>query len=99
MRALDLHIEGSVCHDLPGPDTLSLRDILDESSRVLGVGPPVKVPVPFLTPRLSSLWLRVVTRAPWSVARAVVLGLKRDLLARDGDYWSLIGHDRRLSFG
>src|SRR4051794_6375943 len=24
IRALDLHIEGSVCHDLPGPDTLSL---------------------------------------------------------------------------
>jgi uncharacterized protein YbjT (DUF2867 family) len=98
VRALDLQIEGSVCHDLPGPETLSLRDILDESALVLGLSPPVKLPVPFLTPRVSSLWLRVVTRANWSVAREVVLGLKRDLLARDDDYWTLIGHNRRLSF-
>jgi len=39
--------------------------------------------LPLLTPRLSSLWVRFVTRARWSVAREIVLGLTSDLLAAD----------------
>jgi hypothetical protein len=54
--------------------------------------------VPFLSPRVSSLWIRFVTRAKWSVAREVVVGLTEDLLARDGRYWELIQHPRRLAF-
>ena len=57
---------------------------------------PIALPV--LTPRLSSLWVRFVTRARWSVAREVVVGLTHDLLAHDDRFWSLIGHRRRLPF-
>jgi hypothetical protein len=51
-----------------------------------------------LTPPLSSLWVRFVTRASWSVAREVVVGLTHDLLAHDDRFWSLIGHERRVPF-
>ncbi len=54
--------------------------------------------VPLLTPRLSSLWVRFVTRAKWSVAREIVIGLTEDLLARDDHFWRLIDHPRRLTF-
>ena len=68
-------------YDLPGPQMLSGREILEETALMLGLPQPHMVEVPLLTPRLSSLWVRFVTRARWSVARELVLGLTSDLLA------------------
>ncbi len=97
-RALNLPVEASAWFDLPGPEALSGEEILKETSRVLGLRRPRMLAVPLLTPRLSSLWVRFVTRAKWSVAREVVVGLTEDLLAENERYWSLIGHPHRLKF-
>lgn len=97
-RALDLPLEAGASFDIPGPVTLSGREILEETARVMGLRHPRMIEVPLLSPRLSSLWVRFVTRAQWSVAREVVVGLTEDLLARDGRFWELIGHPHRLSF-
>jgi uncharacterized protein YbjT (DUF2867 family) len=98
VRALDLPIPANAWFDVPGPETLSGKEILDRSATVMGLGPPRSVDVPFLTPRLSSLWLRLVTRADWSVAREVVIGLTEDLLAHDDRFWEAIEHPRRATF-
>jgi uncharacterized protein YbjT (DUF2867 family) len=90
--------DGGASFDLPGPDVMTGREILDETARQLHLPPPLCLEVPLLTPRLSSEWVRFVTRARWSVAREVVVGLTHDLLARDDAYWRLIGHGARLSF-
>jgi hypothetical protein len=42
---------------------------------------PLIIQVPVLTPRLSSYWLRLVTAVPVNVARALIDGLKHDVLA------------------
>jgi hypothetical protein len=97
-RALSLPVEASAWFDLPGPEALSGEEILKETSRVLGLRQPRMLAVPLLTPRLSSLWVRFVTRAKWSVAREVVVGLTEDLLAENDRYWSLIGHPHRMTF-
>lgn len=97
-RALDLALDGSACFDIPGPEALSGREILAESAAVLGHRPPVMVDVPLLTPYLSSLWLRLVTRARWSIARELIAGLTDDVLARDDRFWGLVGHPSRLGF-
>jgi uncharacterized protein YbjT (DUF2867 family) len=97
--ALDVPLPvGSASFDLPGPETMTGRQLLDETARALGLVPPLAVEIPLLTPRLSSEWVRFVTRARWSVAREVVVGLTHDVLARDDGYWRLIGHGARLSF-
>jgi hypothetical protein len=83
---------------VPGPEGLSGREILEKTSRVMGLSRPLMLAVPLLTPRLSSLWVRFVTRAEWSVAREVVVGLTEDLLAEDARFWELIGHPKRLDF-
>ena len=85
--------------DLPGPDVLSGHEILDETARQMKLRRPLAIEVPLLSPRLSSHWVRLVTRAKWTVAREVVMGLTHDLVSRDAAYWRLIGHDERLSFG
>ncbi len=98
VRALDLPEQQSACFDIPGPETLSGKAILEQTTRVIGLRAPFMVEVPFLTPRLSSFWVRFVTRAQWSVAREVVVGLTDDLLAKDERFWDRIGHPKRISF-
>ncbi len=98
VRALDVQLPGSASFDIPGPFTLSGKSILEETARVLGLPHPRMIEVPLLSPRLSSLWVRFVTRAQWSVAREVVVGLAEDLLARDDRFWGLIDHPNRLTF-
>lgn len=97
-RVLDLSATGPACYDLPGPETLSGEDILRRTAQLLGLRPPVMVHVPFLSPWLSSHWVRLVSRADWNVAREIVVGLKEDLVARDDVFWSLIAGPPRLGF-
>ena len=42
------------------------------------------VPVPVLTPRLSSLWVNLVTPIPAIIARPLVEGLRNENIVRDG---------------
>lgn len=98
VRAVDMPLETSAWFDIPGPEVLSGKQILKETSGVMGLIHPHMVEVPFLSPRLSSLWVRFVTRAKWSVAREVVIGLTEDLLAHDGHFWQLVDHPHRLTF-
>jgi uncharacterized protein YbjT (DUF2867 family) len=98
VAALDVPLQSSDWFDVPGPDTLSGKQILRQTARVMGLNPPRMLEVPLLSPRLSSLWVRFVTRARWSIAREVVVGLTEDLLARDDRFWSLVGHPDRLTF-
>ncbi len=98
VRSLDLEVEGSTWFDVPGPDVLSGRDILERTASALGVARPLMIQVPFLSPRLSSHWVRFVTRAEWSVAREIVVGLKTDLVAQDDHFWAMIDHPDRRSF-
>lgn len=90
-------LEGSAWFDIPGPETLTAREIL---FRVAALDhrriPAVQVPV--LTARLSALWLALVTSADYRLARELVLGLTTDLLPQDERYWALVGHPRRRSF-
>jgi uncharacterized protein YbjT (DUF2867 family) len=98
LRALDLPLKGSAWFDLPGPEALSGKEILELTASALHFGHPVMIDVPLLTPHLSSLWVRFVTRADWTIAREVVVGLTHDLLASDDRFWHAIGHSKRLPF-
>jgi uncharacterized protein YbjT (DUF2867 family) len=97
--ALDVPLGGGEWFDIPGPDVLSAEQILVETARAMGLHEPLRVSVPVLTPELSSHWIRLVTRARWSVAHELVLGLESDLLSHDDRFWRLIRHERRLPFG
>ena len=98
LQAGRVPLDGSVRYDLPGPEVLSGKQILEQAAGALGLRRPAMLDVPFLSPALSAHWVRLVTRADWSVARELVLGLSHDLLARDDRYWELIGHERRVPF-
>ena len=98
LGALQLAPRPSAYYDIPGPAVLSGAQILEQAAAALGRRRPRMLAVPLLTPRLSSLWVRFVTRARWSVAREIVVGLTEDLLAADSRYWPLIGHPKLMPF-
>jgi uncharacterized protein YbjT (DUF2867 family) len=66
-----------------GPDVLSYGAMLDAVARELGRREPLKVPVPLLTPRLSSLWIGLVTPVDAGVARPLVEGLSTETVVTD----------------
>ena len=97
IAAAELPIELSAWFDIPGPEIMSGRQILERIAALRGRR-ILAVEVPVLTPQLSALWLRLVTRADFTLARELVLGLSEDLLPRDERFWDLIGHKHLVSF-
>jgi uncharacterized protein YbjT (DUF2867 family) len=75
--------------DVGGPEMLSYADALRQFAEVTGKRRLI-VPLPVLTPRLSSYWLDLVTSVPASVARPLVDGLQYDLPADDAAIRRLI---------
>ena len=67
-------------YDAVGPETLSYGDLLRQFGEVVGRTVRI-VPLPVLTPRLSSYWLDLVTAVPASIARPLIDGLKHDLIS------------------
>ncbi len=66
-----------------GPDILSYAAMLDRMAVVMGKRRRPKVPVPFVTPWLSALWLGLVTPVDTGVARPLVEGLTTATVVTD----------------
>ena len=77
-----------------GPDVLSYGEMLDVMARVLGRRPAPKVPVPLLTPWLSSLWLGLITPVDTKVARPLVEGLRTPTVVGDDSGMALFDVSR-----
>ncbi len=76
-------------YDVAGPDLLTYADIMRHYGKLAGRKPLI-IPVPVLTPRLSSYWLRFVTAVPTNIARALIDGLSQDVIASDDRLAKLI---------
>jgi uncharacterized protein YbjT (DUF2867 family) len=97
VAALDVPLPASAWYDVPGPDVLSVREILERVAALRGRSlPAVRFPFPY--PRVSTAWLKLVSDAEWSVARELVLGLAHDLVPSDDRYWSLARLPPRVPF-
>jgi len=66
-----------------GPDVLTYGDMLDQMAESLGKRRRPKVPVPFITPWLSSHWIGLVTPVDAGVARPLVEGLSTPTVVDD----------------
>ena len=83
-------------YDVGGPEVMTYRAMMERTARLRGKH-PFLIEVPFLTPRLSSLWLQLVTPVSAGVARPLVEGLKIPTVAREERIWELVP-GRRTSF-
>ncbi|HEX9402231.1 MAG TPA: NAD(P)H-binding protein [Anaeromyxobacter sp.] len=89
---------GGAFADLPGPETLSVREILERVVALRGRSlPAIRAPLP--APRVSTLWLKLVSDADWRVVRELVQGLEHDLLPQEGaSFWERIGRRALVPF-
>jgi len=69
--------------EIGGPDVLSYGAMLDTVARALGKRRPLMVPVPLLTPALSSRWIGLVTPVDTGVARPLIEGLSTETVVTD----------------
>ena len=75
--------------DVGGPDVLTYRQMIERIARLRGRRRLV-VEVPVLSPRLSSLWLHLVTPVNARVARPLIEGLKNPTVARENGIAELV---------
>lgn len=71
--------------DIGGPDVMNYREIMQTMSRALGLRKRLVIPVPVLTPRLSSLWIHLVTPLSHRIARPLAEGLRNRVVCRDNE--------------
>ncbi len=96
-EALSLPLDGSQAFAIPGPELISAREILERVA-LLGGRRPRMFRVPVVTPRLSSYWIRLVTRAHGPIATELVEGLRYDLIPDGPSFWQLVPEHQLLSF-
>ena len=69
--------------DIGGPEVLSYRELMRIMAQARGLRARLVIPVPVLTPRLSSLWIHLVTPVPHTIARPLAEGLRNRTVCRD----------------
>jgi len=82
LEALDLRTAANPIFEIGGADMVSYGDIMDEYARLRGLR-RLKIPVPVLTPRLSSLWLGLVTPLYARVGRKLIDSIYYPTVVRD----------------
>ncbi|MGD2294727.1 MAG: NAD(P)H-binding protein [Candidatus Aminicenantes bacterium] len=81
MQAKDLDTNKNLVVDI-GSDQMSFKDMLIRASKVMGLR-RLLISVPFLTPRLSSYWLILITPVSFRIAKALVEGLKSETVIQN----------------
>ncbi|WP_328452657.1 NAD(P)H-binding protein [Amycolatopsis sp. NBC_00438] len=68
--------------DIGGPEVLAYRDMLQRVAEIEG-RPLMIVPVPLLSPRLSSYWLSLVTDIDVQTGRSLIDSMTNEVVVRD----------------
>lgn len=71
--------------DIGGAEVVSYHDLMQTMAAARGLRPRWILPVPVLTPRLSSLWIHLVTPVPHTIARPLAEGLRNPTVCRDDE--------------
>jgi len=74
-----------------GPDVTTYGGMIDELAQALGRRRPLRIVVPVLTPRLSSLWIGLVTPVDAGVAKPLIEGLSTETVVDDPTGMELLG--------
>lgn len=69
--------------EIGGPDVLSYADLIQLMAAARGLPRRRIVPVPLFTPRLSSLWIHLVTPVDAAIARPLAEGLRNPVVVTD----------------
>lgn len=80
VAALD-HPEVTGIVEIGGPDILSYGQMMLRYAKLRGLR-RLMIPVPVLTPRLSSYWVDLISPVPANIARPLIEGLRNEVVVR-----------------
>jgi hypothetical protein len=78
--------------EVGAPDVVSYRDLMHAYADEAGLQRRWIIPVPFLTPRLSAHWVKLVTPLPKQLADSLIGSLKNDVVVTDDSALRLSPH-------
>jgi uncharacterized protein YbjT (DUF2867 family) len=94
--AITLDVQGNLIVDI-GAEPMSFREMMLKAAKVMGLK-RILLPVPVLSPRLSSYWLILFTPIPYQMAAALVEGLKSETVLRNDHAVRYFGAIRPLPY-
>jgi len=97
VAALDAPESSDQVIEIGGSDVLTYGDMMMGYAKVRGLH-RMLVPVPVLTPRLSSHWVHWVTPIPAEIARPLIEGLRNEVVVRDGTARRLFPHIQPMDY-
>jgi uncharacterized protein YbjT (DUF2867 family) len=84
-NAAELPADVSRAFDIGGPDTFTYTEMSRRYAAIAGLRRRVAIPVPVLTPRLSSHWVNLITPLPRSLASSLMDSLENDVVCSEHD--------------
>lgn len=87
---LDLPEAQGRTFDIGGPDVVTYGELFRIYAEEAGLSRRFILPVPVLSPRLSSLWVRLVTPVAPPLVNALIEGLKNEVVCRDDAIRALV---------
>ncbi len=76
--------------DIGGPDVLTYQRLMEIYAEEAGLVKRLIIPVPILSPRLSSYWIHFVTPVPSFIARPLTEGLRNPVVCQENQIQSII---------
>jgi len=76
--------------DIGGPEVLTYETLIEMYADVAGLPRRRIIPLPWITPRLSSLWIHLITPIPASLAGPLTEGLLNKVVCLDNRILSII---------
>jgi uncharacterized protein YbjT (DUF2867 family) len=84
-NAAELPAEVSRAFDIGGPDTFTYTDMIRKYAAIAGLRRRIAIPVPVLTPWLSSHWVNLITPLPRLLASSLMDSLENDVVSSEHD--------------
>jgi uncharacterized protein YbjT (DUF2867 family) len=82
-RVIEVPESAGARYEIGGPDVLTYAELMQTYAEVAGLRRRIILPVPVLSPQLSSLWIGLVTPLPTGLARPLVDSLVNEVVVRD----------------
>ncbi len=93
VRCLEVSATAGQTLEIGGPDVLPYRELMRIMAEELHIPRRIIVPVPILTPRLSSLWISFVTPVSYKIARPLAEGLRNRVVVTDDKTQRMMPHE------
>lgn len=85
IKAAELPADVSRAFDIGGPDTFTYTEMIGKYAAIAGLRRRLAIPVPVLTPLLSSYWVKLITPLPLSLASSLMESLENDVVCTEHD--------------